>query len=443
MALYLLLQLFWLATTPEGLASQPLVTTKPGCPDKCGKVDIPYPFGIGDRCNIGVGGFNITCNDTNNDPPKPFWGRLEVFEISLLSGVMRISNHISWDCYKKTGELQSKSIKWVHLFDNPSFTFSETHNKFTAIGCDTYAYITGSWGRNFTSGCMSLCSNTDSVIDGDCSGIGCCQTSIPKAFKRFEVELGSYYNHTNVSTFNPCSYAFLVDQNAFSFKASDLEGIKFWNRSKTVPVVVHWAIRNESCEIAQKDSATFACVSENSHCYNSSNGLGYRCNCSEGYQGNPYLPEGCQDINECEKDEVKKRCQHDCINLPGSYSCSCRKGYHGLRDDNEACLKDTHEFPLVSVVLGIGSSLLFLLISSLSLYWAWRKRRLIKLKEKFFKQNGGFLLKEKISSRQSSAEPCKIFTTEELRKATYNYDKSQIVGEGGYGTVYKGILPDN
>lgn len=65
---------------------------------------------------------------------------------------------------------------------------------------------------------------------------------------------------------------------------------------------------------------------------------------------------------------------------------------------------------------------------------------LIKLKEQFFQQNGGLLLNQLASS--TKMEVIKIFTAEELESAANKYHESQIIGQGGSGTVYKGTLPD-
>ncbi|TQD77132.1 hypothetical protein C1H46_037336 [Malus baccata] len=69
-----------------------------------------------------------------------------------------------------------------------------------------------------------------------------------------------------------------------------------------------------------------------------------------------------------------------------------------------------------------------------------QKRKFLKLKEKYFKENGGLLLLQKIASQGGSVKTTKIFTAEELKKATNNYHESRILGEGSYGIVYKGIL---
>jgi len=88
-------------------------------------------------------------------------------------------------------------------------------------------------------------------------------------------------------------------------------------------------------------------------------------------------------------------------------------------------------------------SLLVLLLGCSWIYWGLKKRKFIKLKEKFFQQNGGLLLQQKLSNRKGSVETSKIYSAEELKKATNNYDESRVLGQGGYGTGYRGVLSDN
>lgn len=120
-------------------------------------------------------------------------------------------------------------------------------NKFTIVGCDDLALIAGTEGRNFASGCVSLCSEKEDLLDGYCSGIGCCQTSIPKGLQRFSVVLGSLDNHTEVCSFDPCGYAFLGEEDNFTFRTYNLSDKTFKNRTKeNVPIVFDWMIGTQN-----------------------------------------------------------------------------------------------------------------------------------------------------------------------------------------------------
>ncbi|OVA10619.1 Protein kinase domain [Macleaya cordata] len=429
--------------------------TKPGCQAKCGNVSIPYPFGITgpEGCSIdaAVGyGYSIRCN-TTQDPPKPFIGTGNLEVLSISETEIRVKNRVATVCYNESGGMveldKSMSIQQNTGLDliKSSFTISYTKNRYFTIGCDTVGYFRGTVVDNYTTQCESLCTSRENVIEGSCTGSGCCQFEIPKRLRKFVTLVASYENHTGVWSFDPCGYVFLGEQDRYTFSASDfqLEPNNFISKiGKDVPVVLDWAIGNKTCEEAQKDSTVPFAFQDNSYCINPDNNPGYRCACFEGYEGNPYLSPGCQDVNECEN-QNNNPCEGICTNTKGSYNCSCPAGSYGDgRKDGRGCIVNKHEFPIMRVTLGIGLGLLFLIVGSSWLYLSIRKRNQIKLKEKFFEQNGGLLLKQQISSYEASGvESTKIFTAKELELATNNYDESRIVGRGGYGTVYKGTLP--
>ncbi|KAF8405888.1 hypothetical protein HHK36_007966 [Tetracentron sinense] len=439
MLLSLLLNVFLL---PLMAAKAP--QTIPGCHEKCGNITVPYPFGvINGYPNCYKPLLATTCNHSFN-PPKLFIGTgiVEILEISL-QGQVRINNWIASNCYEDGGRING-TYAWINMSQTP-FTFSDTRNIFTAIGCDSLAYITGfkEGGRKYTAGCLSWCDSQEYMTNGTCSGIGCCQTLIPRGFQTFTSVLTSFYNHTLVWKFNPCTFAFIVEKGWYNFSGSDLHD--FHGRTR-VPAVLDWAIGNKSCQQVQRgDPSDYAC-GKNSYCLDAVNGPGYLCFCNKGYQGNPYLAHGCQDIDEC-ADTNSNHCEEICINTPGSYRCSCRPGtYDEGEQDGFRCIPSPHakkDFPVMQVGLGTGLGLLFLLVGSSCLYSGVEKRRLIKLKAQFFQKNGGMLLQQQISNWEGNVESIKIFTAEELEKATNNYDESRILGRGGYGTVYKGILPNH
>ena len=80
-----------------------------------------------------------------------------------------------------------------------------------------------------------------------------------------------------------------------------------------------------------------------------------------------------------------------------------------------------------------------LLIVVFAIIFATKKLKAKKMREHFFKQNRGLLLQQLVD--KDIAERM-IFSLEELEEATHRFDKARILGGGGHGTLYKGILSD-
>ncbi|KAI3953305.1 hypothetical protein MKX01_042300 [Papaver californicum] len=236
-----------------------------------------------DDCSIGETGLEIglTCN-TSFNPPKPFTGNIEIIDIS--ESEVRTKNVLTTLCYNE----------WMET--GKSFTLSYTKNMFFAIGCDTYGSISGDLkNTNYKSSCSSDCENRQSIQDESCFGNGCCQITIQKELTKFEVSVSTLRNVSDVfmASFNPCSHAFLEEQDRYTFNSLDiLDGKNFISKEKNLPIVLHWAIGNKTCEEAQK-LENFSCH-ENSYCINPDNHPGYRGTCNDGYEGNPYFSPGCQ-----------------------------------------------------------------------------------------------------------------------------------------------------
>ncbi|WRX30649.1 Serine-threonine/tyrosine-protein kinase [Theobroma cacao] len=369
-------------------AAESTPIAKPGCQDICGNVSIPYPFGTTEDCYFNED-FFINC--TSSDPPRAFLRRsnIEVKNITL-EGKLPIMQFIAQDCYNKSGSPVANNDPFLSL---SRFIISDTDNIFVAVGCDTEATIQGIQGeKGYTTGCISKCDSIDYVANYTCSGIGCCQTSIAKGVSYFNIAVGSYNNHSDVWEFNPCSYAFVVEKNKFNFTSSYLRDLQ---DVEMLPMVLDWSIGNETCKTVEAKIMRYACQG-NSTCYDVDNGSGYRCKCFEGYQGNPYLPSGCQDIDEC-KDPNLNNCEKICENTKGNYTCKCPKGYHGDgRKDGEGCVAIRSRSLVVELTVGIGVGITILLTGSTWLFWAFKKWKLIKLKEKFFRKNGGCCLETEV-----------------------------------------------
>ncbi|XP_074275220.1 wall-associated receptor kinase 5-like [Silene latifolia] len=444
----LLLLLLCFSVAKTTLSSDPPIS-KPGCETKCGNVTVPYPFGIG----VGQDGslcalasyYNVRCNTTFS-PAKPFIGTGDLEITDIIDTKMRIKNWVDQRCnnsalyvFGNTGiDLQSYPI-----------VFSDIENKFTGVGCNTLALIDGTRGQNFTSVCVATCSDlADVVNDGSCSGIGCCQTDIPKGVKSYRISIAELSNDTDVFNYNPCSYGFLAEYKTFIFNVTDLNDIGFKNRTRdSVPVVLEWYIgEGQTCAVAQSNKSSYACQA-NTNCsdFVSGSSKGYLCSCLPGYHGNPYLgPAGCTDIDECANPELNN-CSNICSNNGGSFSCSCPKGYQGdAMRPGSGCIRTNTQF-VMRFSMGMSFGFLICMSFIALIYFSIRRKKLIKMREKFFENNGGMLLKQQLApyeGKDKSNGSFKIYSSDELRSITDNYSEARILGKGGYGIVYKGILKD-
>ncbi|KAF8015994.1 hypothetical protein BT93_H1520 [Corymbia citriodora subsp. variegata] len=229
-------------------------------------------------------------------------------------------------------------------------------------------------------------------------------------------------NYTSVKEFSSCGSAFVVDQESFNvsdYKLPVPADIREHVHSK---IVLDWVVeRNLTCKEAKSNQSGYACGA-NSFCSYFGNGQGYRCFCEAGYMGNPYVyptSPGCRDIDECE-DPRQYPCHGNCKNKPGNYTCDCPFGMSG--DGKVGC--QTSRLAIIAAAIVAATSCI--IVSGLVLFICKRRA-----KERYFRQNGGEILKH---------QRLKIFTEAQLTKATNNYDAGNKLGEGGFASVYKGRI---
>ncbi|KAF3967904.1 hypothetical protein CMV_008154 [Castanea mollissima] len=277
---------------------------------------------------------------------------------------------------------------------------------------------------------MSTNLAADEDILVSCNGIGCCKTTISSDLDVFTTRMLSMISSFKRTEY--CNYASLVDQKWFEENLTNHFEVR---KMSQVPVVLNWEINESSYSLVMKsNSSSSTCQFANGSSLLGNVSSTFKCTCDFGFEGNPYLVDGCQDIDECED---PKSCSFSylqyprgylCVNLPGTYFCM-----PDLVSDRKSRKK--------IIIIGIG--LLFLFIGGWWSYKVIKKRKNIKRKEKFFKRNGGLLLQQQLSSSEVTVEKTtKLFSSKDLEKATDNFNVNRILGQGGQGTVYKGMLTD-
>ncbi|PQP93147.1 wall-associated receptor kinase-like 6 [Prunus yedoensis var. nudiflora] len=389
---------------------------------------------------------------------------MEVLNISI-DGTLQVKSPVTF-----FGACKGKEARQAPNLTGSPYVYLNRKNMFTAVSCGHLANMTSD--ENVVRGCSSTCDDqsTDSATYR-CGTIGtnCCQTTIPPNISVFTTEIQQR------DQIDGCNYAFLVDQDWFLNNLSSYRAIQGMDR---VPVVLEWNISldNTSHKAFEgfigtepdyfdfegnfNNDSTPYCEIYNATTSSTYNQSSVHCFCPRGFQGNPYLLQPCQDIDECKLNW----CMDDrhvmvlasrnvsgliCKNFVGGFTCNSNVtscdffgGNSGFRCYDEP--KPPRAYRIRNVLLGVfmGPGLLLLLVGAWYAYKVIKKRKNIKRKEKFFKRNGGLLLQQQLSSGEINVEKIKLFNLEELENSTDKFNIDRILGQGGQGTVYKGMFAD-
>ncbi|KAJ4778055.1 Wall-associated kinase family protein [Rhynchospora pubera] len=346
----------------------------------CG-LNVTAPFSYSDNLH----GLQVICDFEQKSGAKITLGRsnFTLLEISREGGYIRVMGKTTtWRC-NQHAERPGQVTQVQYLADHDlnlnlegtPFTFSHSHNKLTVLGCDAFIML-----ENFitkgSSGCVSFCPNNGTIKDGKCMGARCCQASIPPDLKSFNVTPYSIKNLTasSLTGISGCTQFFVGEMDPSQFKSKYVveDGeVSSW------PVVLEWAIGNESCAMAMGKPGYACLAGENSSCYDVKSGKGYRCNCKDGFEGNPYVLGGCQDVDECSSPN-KNNCTWKCQNFNGGSQCLCPPG---TKEDGRGHCERSES---LEIVLALSLVLLTILFGGgILTYWGLKKRKIVKIRQSF------------------------------------------------------------
>ncbi|VAI36018.1 hypothetical protein VPH35_092179 [Triticum aestivum] len=431
-------------------AAAPAPIGKRGCETRCGDVSVPYPFGFGpDRCSAAPG-FKLACvhgnsTGTSSGPgTRLLLGKDGVFEVKEISLENRKVRGLMPPIFRNgaINNTSNATMRSMGFGDKQCQYSLPTSTELVVTGCNvqvTLLFTSRTSTYGYTTGCCSHCNRSGVLTADDVWNnymVGYCTTPVFSYLESYNVELKRLVGNSTINDDLPV-YAFIAEEGWFdSGRAIHLmnlgarrSGPKVVDNNLVVPLTIDWACRN--------DGSCNASVSANSNC--STHFADYGCHCNPGYKGNPYITDGCQDIDECKKPE-DHGCFGECRNKLGSFDCWCARG--GNASQPNGCHKTTSNRGLViGLSVALGPSLILFFLGGLLIVRKLKHHRAEKLKRKFFNQNHGQLLQQLVSQRSDIGERM-IIPLKEIEKATNNFDQTRKLGGGGHGTVYKGILSD-
>nr|XP_043615796.1 uncharacterized protein LOC122587696 [Erigeron canadensis] len=404
--LKLYFQLIYISVT--SVTTLTALYARPGCNDTCGNMRIPYPFGIGQGCYHNEW-YAVDCRSST--AYLSAINNLEIFALNLENQTVTVNVFMTSDCQNTVRN--SSQILSVDLRGSP-FLFSQEHNRFTVEGCGNAVIMEQG---NLLTGCSTICQNGMVNLTNNCYGINCCQTTLPYYLETYSVNNSGLQRQ---SADGACGSAFLVDERWSAARRSSGQSAVV---DSYVPISLRW-------RLTEGDISGTNCSSRGEDLLlgNGTSVGSYKCSCSPVQEGTPYLSNGCQLVAAC------NNCTGECKSNRGNITC-VPYPFTVTRSKSST----------LAVILGVSISigLLILSASTFALYQLIQKTKDNRRKQRFFRRNGGLLLKQQESANDDGlVDKTTLFTAKELEKATDHFNENRILGRGGQGTVYKGMLTD-